>query len=276
VPVKDFYELLGVPPTASPDDVKKAFRAQIAKYHPDKVHHLGKEFQDMAAERAAELTEAYRILSHETLRGEYDRARQTDGVAPPPAPAAARREEAPAPAPAAPAPQEAPPPESGGGNHAGGQFKQERASRDEFVRQATVGRVKQAIAATIGDGYDASSAQGFDLSYTPKPKLFGRGKGPRLLGRFVGRVDGPSVTEAWNRAGQLNAPSSEEICVLLMGSGMAPRRELEDAITQQRRKPARGAKVTLIPVDMRDWDAHIPTDAPAVAKTLLIRLRTGQ
>ena len=274
MPVKDFYELLGVAPAASPDDVKKAFRAQIAKYHPDKVHHLGKEFQDMAAERAAELTEAYRILSHESLRGEYDRARQTDGVAPAAAaPATARREEAPPPPPAA-APQ-APPPEAGS-HQAGAQFKQERASRDEFVRQATVGRVKQAIAATIGDGYDPSSAQGFDLSYTPKAKLFGRGKGPRLLGRFVGRVDGPSVTEAWNRAGQLNAPSSEEICVLLMGSGMAPKRELEDAIAQQRRKPARGAKVTLIPVDLRDWDAHIPTDAPAVAKSLITRLRTGQ
>jgi len=33
--------------------------------------------------------------------------------------------------------------------------------------------------------------------------------------------------------------------------------------------------LTLIPVDARDWDAHMPTDAPPVAKTLLARLRSG-
>ena len=51
---QDFYELLGVARDASSEDIKKAFRQQIARYHPDKVQHLGKEFQEMAAERAAE------------------------------------------------------------------------------------------------------------------------------------------------------------------------------------------------------------------------------
>ena len=46
--VKDYYGLLEIPPASSADDIKKAFRAQIAKYHPDKVQHLGKEFQQMA------------------------------------------------------------------------------------------------------------------------------------------------------------------------------------------------------------------------------------
>ncbi len=69
VPSKSYYELLDLPPTASSEDIKKAFRQQIARYHPDKVQHLGKEFQDMAADRAAELTEAYRILSNERKSG---------------------------------------------------------------------------------------------------------------------------------------------------------------------------------------------------------------
>ena len=71
---KTYYDLLEIPPTSSSDEVKRAFRLQIARYHPDKVQHLGKEFQAMAAERAAELTEAYRILSHEGRRAEYDRS----------------------------------------------------------------------------------------------------------------------------------------------------------------------------------------------------------
>ncbi len=73
--MKDYYQLLEIAASASADEIKRAFRSQIAKYHPDKVHHLGKEFQDMAADRAAELTEAYRILSDAGRRAEYDRAR---------------------------------------------------------------------------------------------------------------------------------------------------------------------------------------------------------
>ncbi len=60
--LKNYYELLEIAPNASAEEVKRAFRVQIARYHPDKVQHLGKEFQSMAADRAAELTEAYRIL----------------------------------------------------------------------------------------------------------------------------------------------------------------------------------------------------------------------
>ena len=45
------------------------------------------------------------------------------------------------------------------------------------------------------------------------------------------------------------------------------------AIAELRRRGS--ANVTLIPVDARDWQAHIPTDAPDVAKDLLARLRRG-
>ncbi len=37
VAVKTHYELLGVDPTADADAIKKAFRREIARYHPDKV-----------------------------------------------------------------------------------------------------------------------------------------------------------------------------------------------------------------------------------------------
>src|SRR5687767_15907393 len=64
--------MLDVVPTASADEIKRAFRREIAKYHPDKVQHLGQEFQEIAASKAAELTQAYKTLSDDNRRAEYD------------------------------------------------------------------------------------------------------------------------------------------------------------------------------------------------------------
>ncbi len=271
MPLTNYYDLLGVPPTASQADVKRAFRQQIARYHPDKVQHLGKEFQAMAADRAAELTEAYGVLSDGGRRAEYDQAvlgtASAAAAAPPPPPP---------PEPRAPETSAAPPPAASTAEseaHQGRQFSRERATRDEFIRKATIGRFRQAFVG-VDANYDESQARGFDVACVPKAKLFGRGKGPRLLVQFVSRVDGAAVAEAWTQAVKWGAPSKEEICVFLMGSSIAPPGELADAIAAQRRK-TRGAKVALIPVDARNWDAHVPTDAPAMAKNLLARLRSG-
>jgi len=269
--LKDYYELLEVSPTATPDDVKRAFRQQIARYHPDKVQHLGQEFQDMAAGRAAELTEAYRILSDQTRRAEYDRARMNGAAAPPPeaaTAAAARTASAPAPEPSAASDP------THGSEPPRRVFTEERATRDEFVRKATLGRFVEALAHAAGDGYDRSPIRGFDVACVPKAKLFGRCKGPRLLGRFVACVDAATVAETMARAFQ-SGGSSEEMCVFLLGSGMAPRRELEVAIAQQRRRSG-AAKVMLIPVDTRDWGAHVPVEAPPVVKKLLEHLRRAR
>jgi len=269
VAFKNYYELLELPPTATADDIKRAFRAQIARYHPDKVQHLGKEFQDMAAGRAAELTEAYRILSDEGRRAEYDRTSAAGGTAAagsaaasaPPRPDAGAGHAAPPPP---------PPPDAEPQVSKGPQFSQERATRDQFVRKALIGRLRQALG-VIG-GYDEAEARSFDLAWTPRKKMFGSGKGPRLLARFVARVDGEAIADAWTQA--MKWAGSEEVCVLLIGSTMAPASELAKAIAEQRRK-SRGAKATLIPVDANSWDAHLPTDAPPIAKTVLTRVKSG-
>jgi curved DNA-binding protein CbpA len=272
--LKNYYALLEIPPTSSGDEIKRAFRVQIARYHPDKVQHLGREFQAMAADRATELTEAYRVLSDLERRADYDKLRAA-GAQPDVPPAPSPQPEAPSPATAAQEPADAAsdrparPPRSG-------QFVQERASRDRFVRRATMDRFRQAFAEVAGTTYDESTVLGFDFASSPKPKLFGRSKGPRLLGRFVSRVDAHSVAEAWSQAGSWAVPAGEEICVILMGTALATARELADAIAVQRRRPARGSRVTLIPVNSSVWDAYMPTDAPAVAKDLLANLRNGK
>jgi hypothetical protein len=112
---------------------------------------------------------------------------------------------------------------------------------------------------------------GFDIACAPKSRLFARTKGPQLLGRFVGCVDGDAIAEPWAQVDQLKVPLNTEICVFLIGSEVAPPRQLADAIARQRRTAPKGRTVVLIPVD----DAQTPTDAPAIARTLRARLRTG-
>jgi hypothetical protein len=268
--LKNYYDLLELPAAASTDDVKRAFRQQIARYHPDKVQHLGKEFQAMAADRAAELTEAYRILSDAGRRAEYDQA--LSGT---PRGAASAAAAAPVPGAGVETPSNDPTAESfrpGGSAH---QFFEERAGRDEFVRKATIGRFRQVFTKVAGGAYDESRVVGFDIGCVPKTKMFARAKGPRLLGRFVPRVDGAAVADAWAQAGKWKVPEGEEICVFLMGTLLAPARELAEAIAEQRRRPLRGGRVTLIPVNASVWDAHLPTDAPAIAKDMLVQLRNG-
>lgn len=274
--LKNYYELLELASTATAEEVKKSFRAQIARYHPDKVQHLGKEFQSMAADRAAELTEAYRILSDAGRRAEYDRAFAEGGGTPaapaPDQPVTTQHQGAPEPPHAAkdPAP---PPPDRATTPPSGTQFKEERATRDEFVRKATLGRLRQALDA-VGIGYEEAQLRGFDLALAPKKKLFGGNKNPRLLARFVSSLDREAIADAWTQASKWGDAKSEEVCVLLLGTVLAPAGELAGEINEQRKK-ARGAKLTLIPVDARIWHAHMPLDAPAIAKTLMARLKSG-
>jgi DnaJ domain/Protein of unknown function (DUF1232) len=56
------YEVLGVSPGASQKEIRSAYRKLANQYHPDKVTHLGKEFQDLAEQRFKEIQEAYQRL----------------------------------------------------------------------------------------------------------------------------------------------------------------------------------------------------------------------
>ncbi len=60
---KDPYTVLGVDKNASQEDIKRAYRQLVNKYHPDKVAHLGDEFQKLAERRFKEIQQAYQILN---------------------------------------------------------------------------------------------------------------------------------------------------------------------------------------------------------------------
>lgn len=66
---KDYYEILGVPKSASEDEIKKAYRKLALKYHPDRApEEKKKEYE----EKFKEISQAYRVLSDKDKRTQYD------------------------------------------------------------------------------------------------------------------------------------------------------------------------------------------------------------
>ena len=66
---KNYYKILGVPRTAEPSQIKKAYREMALKWHPDK----NADNKDEAEKMFMDIGEAYEVLSDEEKRGRYDR-----------------------------------------------------------------------------------------------------------------------------------------------------------------------------------------------------------
>ncbi|XP_037542307.1 dnaJ homolog subfamily B member 2 isoform X2 [Nematolebias whitei] len=65
----DYYNILGVPRTATQDDIKKAYRKLALKWHPDK----NPDNKEEAERKFKEVAEAYEVLSDKSRREAYDR-----------------------------------------------------------------------------------------------------------------------------------------------------------------------------------------------------------
>ena len=65
---RDYYEVLGLSKGASDDEIKKAFRKNAMKYHPDK-----NPGDKAAEEKFKEINEAYEVLSDPDKKSKYDR-----------------------------------------------------------------------------------------------------------------------------------------------------------------------------------------------------------
>jgi molecular chaperone DnaJ len=65
---KDYYRILGVPRTASKDDIKKAYRRLAMKFHPD----MNKENPKANEEKFKDVSEAYEVLMDDEKRARYD------------------------------------------------------------------------------------------------------------------------------------------------------------------------------------------------------------
>src|SRR6266481_5573415 len=83
VQFRDYYETLGVPKTATEDEIRSAFRKLARKYHPD----VAKD-KKAAEEKFKEINEAYEVLGDPEKRKKYDQLgadwNRPGGFQPPP------------------------------------------------------------------------------------------------------------------------------------------------------------------------------------------------
>jgi hypothetical protein len=276
--LKTHYQLLGLEPTADADAIKKAFRREIARYHPDKVIHLGAEFQEMAAVRAAELTVAYKTLTDTALRAEYD-AHIAAGPAdpafhPPPPMRPPPREEEPSDGPA-PADEPPPPPAPPGSKS---RFASERADRDLILKRAIAGRVLGIVQSLYGK-VETPVVRGFDMAMVPLAK--GRFLGtapPRVLVKVVDLADAAAITEAYGAASRARVHAGKSpVVVLLFASEIAPQHELSKANganARQRKAPGAPHEVAVVVVAAADWSCRLPPDCSVAVHKLAEQICT--
>ena len=64
-PLFDPFSVLGLHQGATRDQIRAAYRREMANYHPDKVAHLGQDLQELAKRRAQDINRAYEELLRE-------------------------------------------------------------------------------------------------------------------------------------------------------------------------------------------------------------------
>lgn len=69
---ENYYQTLGVPRTATPEDIQKAYRKLARKYHPDLHADKNEKDRDIAKQNFQKIQQAYDILSEPEKRSLYD------------------------------------------------------------------------------------------------------------------------------------------------------------------------------------------------------------
>ncbi|MBF8286147.1 MAG: dnaJ subfamily C er 7-like isoform X1 [Anaerolineales bacterium] len=67
-----YYEILDVPPDATPEQIKAAYRILVQLHHPDRLQQSNPGVRQYAEERLKRINEAYTVLSDPAKRAKYD------------------------------------------------------------------------------------------------------------------------------------------------------------------------------------------------------------
>ena len=61
---RDPYRVLGISRNSSEEQIREAYKTLVAKYHPDKVSHLGEEFKELAHKKFLAIQKAYNQITN--------------------------------------------------------------------------------------------------------------------------------------------------------------------------------------------------------------------
>jgi curved DNA-binding protein CbpA len=232
---KNCYELLEVASTASALGIKQAFRRVIAKYHPDKVQHLGVELQRIAAVRAAEITQAYRQLSTAVPGAGHDTPAELSEL-----------------------------------RSQGMGMSEDRDEVRGLVQRAALARFRDALREEGWTGEHVVAP--FDVGATATAGW--RQKGWKVLGRLVGELSDATVHETWTAARNVQRHDPRNVCVFLLGSSDSSPAQPGQAGSRSRMADVRSGEpaLVLIRVDVSAWHADVPESTPPLMTGLLRRL----
>src|SRR5687768_10349487 len=228
----------------------------------------------MASGIAADLTEAYRILMDPALRAKYNSDLFGGAVADVPPPASQPRPQEPGSSHPPPPAQDAWSSSSSFSSEPGTKAPPRPSAGIDFVKRATLSKIREAIDDVLGNAQTLPTP-GFEISLVTKPKkgLFKKAEeSVCLLIRFVPLVDPQAIIDVWPVALKVKAGAAAGCVVMLIGSGMAPAKDLASTISELRRT-SRGQGPVIVPVDVRDWEALFPPDTPGPVRSLIQRLK---
>ena len=78
---KSYYEVMGLDPTCTPEELKTRYRDLAREHHPDQLGHLSSAAQAESASAMATINEAYDTLREPSLRRAYDQRLQAETMA---------------------------------------------------------------------------------------------------------------------------------------------------------------------------------------------------
>jgi DnaJ-like protein len=250
--------LLGIALPASAEEVKRAYRRQISRYHPDKVQHLGEEFQVMAAEKSAQLTHIYQQLLESSGSGEIVEAARTAAEASTPAAGTTQTASVGA------APRQV--------NRAS-TWQAVAVGCPSLILGAAVDRVTQSVRWTLPRAEDVPVA-GFTLACRTRPDWRGFFKRRRPTEAVLLRA--PADTGPGPRQRIRDLLPGVDGAIVMIDLVLNPLAAGQQEPIGRTPPARREADVFSVTVDAMTWKARVPPHAPEIAHLILERLRDAR